>query len=389
MGTKYDLIGQRFGSLLVTEKINKNDRIKYNINPKNNQTYWVCACDCGNTSIQPTSSLTSGKSTMCWECGHYITASYKQKEYKGLKIGALTILETIHPSREEHKDNNKKPRTKVRCICDCGQEVTRLIDSLMRQKDNPYVSCGCLKTQRINNTFSVIGKKFGKLTVIEEILNDGKYYKSKLKCLCDCGEVTIKNRADVLSRHTTSCGCEQKRKASESNTIDFRSQISDYGIRFIKPAYKNKAGHWVWLCQCGFCSNTFEASPAKVLNNHIKSCGCLATSSGERLVSKILDSHNINYIPQYSFPDCKDKNKLKFDFAIVKNNTITNLIEFDGEQHFREITFFGGRSNFEALKKRDKIKDNYAYNNNIPLTRIPYYLSKEQIEKIIVNVINA
>ena len=51
-----NLIGQRFGKLVVKERYGSN---------KFNQTLWLCQCDCGNTHIVDTHSLTSGQSNSC------------------------------------------------------------------------------------------------------------------------------------------------------------------------------------------------------------------------------------------------------------------------------------------------------------------------------------
>lgn len=55
-----------------------------------------------------------------------------------------------------------------------------------------------------------IGKKYGMLTVIEEI---GKTINGRhrlfLKCVCDCGTVALKEKAHVLSGYSKSCGCMQ------------------------------------------------------------------------------------------------------------------------------------------------------------------------------------
>ena len=47
-------------------------------------------------------------------------------------------------------------------------------------------------------------------------------------------------------------------------------------------------------------------------------------------------------------------------------------IEFDGEQHFIPIDYFGGIENFKKIKIRDKIKNEYCKNNSIHLIRIRY-----------------
>ena len=55
-----------------------------------------------------------------------------------------------------------------------------------------------------------IGKKFGKLTVIEYIFGDhrkGFRIETKARCLCDCGKETIASIANLKSSNTQSCGC--------------------------------------------------------------------------------------------------------------------------------------------------------------------------------------
>ena len=91
---------------------------------------------------------------------------------------------------------------------------------------------------------------------------------------------------------------------------------------------------------------------------------------------------------QYTFPDCKYKNVLPFDFAILdKNNNPILMIEYDGEQHYRPVNFGGisdeeARENLRLTKKRDKIKTDYCKKNNIHLLRISYN-DFDKIEKIL------
>ena len=93
-------------------------------------------------------------------------------------------------------------------------------------------------------------------------------------------------------------------------------------------------------------------------------------SKGEYKIEKVIRDLSIPFYKQYSFKDCKNINKLKFDFYIPKYNC---CIEYDGEQHFKPITFFGGEKQFNKQQQRDKVKNQYCLNNNINLIRIPYY----------------
>jgi len=53
---------------------------------------------------------------------------------------------------------------------------------------------------------SLIGKRFGKLTVIAREPNN-KWREAMWKCVCDCGGETITTGKHLRSGHTTSCGC--------------------------------------------------------------------------------------------------------------------------------------------------------------------------------------
>ena len=64
---------------------------------------------------------------------------------------------------------------------------------------------------------------------------------------------------------------------------------------------------------------------------------------------------------------------LRYDFAILDSNkNVIRLIEFDGPQHSKPCSIFGGQKVFEETKARDVLKNQYAISHNIPLVRIPY-----------------
>lgn len=53
----YDLTGQRFGKLVAIERKGRKDGMP--------GSYWVCLCDCGNTTLVNTSNLVSGHTKSC------------------------------------------------------------------------------------------------------------------------------------------------------------------------------------------------------------------------------------------------------------------------------------------------------------------------------------
>ena len=111
--------------------------------------------------------------------------------------------------------------------------------------------------------------------------------------------------------------------------------------------------------------------------NHINlshGCPSCRSSKGEDKIAKTLEDSGIRFTPQYTFDDCRDKGKLRFDFAVFnENDDLFGLIEFHGEQHFKSVEFFGGKEAFYGRLKRDAIKRSYCAQNNIKLLEIPYW----------------
>lgn len=290
----------------------------------------------------------------------------------GKKFENLTVL---YRGEDIIKDN-KKRRVRWHCLCNCGIEFDVISDNLKRR---PNMTCNdCAKkirgeSQRKNK----VGNKYGRLTILEILPSSGS---TKVRCICDCGNEYIGCQSDIVCGHTKSCGCLHKEVTSQTNTKDWAGNVSDYGIEFLYQDYMNAKGQWLWKCRCGICGNLFTALPAKVNNGHITSCGCRIQSSGEEYIHCILKESNIDFIPQYKFDDCKFKYILRFDFALIKNDEILGLIEYDGKQHFEPIEFFGGEDGFKESKERDRIKNTYCELNNIPLLRLPYTLSTDEIK---------
>lgn len=131
---------------------------------------------------------------------------------------------------------------------------------------------------------------------------------------------------------------------------------------------------------CKICGHKWIARPYNILIG----CGCpkCNMSHGERNVESYLIRHNVNYIWQHRFDDCRNKSQLPFDFYLPDYNM---CIEYDGIQHF-EPTYFAGKGEewaleqFKEMQQRDVIKDKYCEENNIILLRIKY---NEDVEEIL------
>ncbi|KKK85990.1 hypothetical protein LCGC14_2767730, partial [marine sediment metagenome] len=119
----------------------------------------------------------------------------------------------------------------------------------------------------------VIGKKFGKLTVVkEDIGRPGK--RRYLVCECDCGNFKSIRKYNLTNGQTTSCGCFKKER-----------KISLIGQRFgfieVTQSVSSKNKRTMWLCRCD-CGKFKEIRAHSLRRGMVKSCGC-QQQEGNRL----------------------------------------------------------------------------------------------------------
>lgn len=142
------------------------------------------------------------------------------------------------------------------------------------------------------------------------------------------------------------------------------------------------------LHKCRIDGHKWKAAPSNILSGF--GCPVCNESHGEKLISRWLEEHDIKYIPQYTFNNCKYKNVLPFDFYLSNYNI---CIEYDGKQHFEPVDFAGkgeewAKQQFDVVKRHDAIKTQYCQENNIKLLRIPYFKNiEEELNQFFIHLI--
>lgn len=192
-------------------------------------------------------------------------------------------------------------------------------------------------------------------------------------CKCHCGNSFIATTTDINKQKIKSCGCMRTKLIGQAHFQDISGET--FGELYVIERDTNKLQTGkkpvtYWKCQCS-CGNIISVDRASLVNRGQSSCGC-KKSIGELNINKLLTNNNISYKSQYTNSDLRtDKNGyLKYDFAILQNDKVIRLIEFDGPQHNKQEYHFG---NLQDIQYRDNLKNNYAKQHNIPLVRIPYY----------------
>lgn len=226
------------------------------------------------------------------------------------------------------------------------------------------------------NTTDLIGRKFGRLTVIKfdkkeiKINEQGtKQYYSYWLCKCDCGnEVSVK-RNNLISDFTKSCGCLQRETCKErgqNNFIDLTgkrfSKLLVLGLER-KEEKSNSEGikhtTFYWKCKCD-CGNLVVREGDSLRRGNTQSCGCL--SNYKEFLQQGISYRKNEILKEGTRLDHLNNKTSKANTTGVRGVTFdkaTNkyraTIEFQGKKHhlgrFKTLE--------EAKKKREEAEEKY------------------------------
>lgn len=285
----------------------------------------------------------------------------KAQDLTNQKFNRLTCL-----YRSNNKNANNGKRSYWVCQCECRNYC--LVESY-KLKTGHTQSCGCYmreQTQKFNLN-DLTGKQFGRLTVRKRVGTDN--WRSPIwECICQCGNITNVTTHNLVSNHTTSCGCYNREQVQKINIKDLTNQQFGF-LLAICPLDERKRNNVVWKCKCLNCGNITYVITSNLTGGLTRSCGCI-NSYAELQINQQLINLNINFKSQYSFKDLRDINPLRFDFAFFNDNQkLLALLEYQGEQHFRKDNSEFG---LQQRTKTDQMKKDYCKEHNIPLYEIIY-----------------
>ena len=133
----------------------------------------------------------------------------------------------------------------------------------------------------------MIGKRFGRLVVIERHHSTPK--KVFWRCKCDCGNETVVDGWSLRSGETKSCGCYHRDKTRESR-IDITGQR--FGrVTVLEYSHSDKRRQTMYKCKCD-CGNIFITRGSGLKSGHVTSCGCTTRARTHSLSqSRIYHTH--------------------------------------------------------------------------------------------------
>ena len=266
----------------------------------------------------------------------------------------------------------------------CGL-VKRIPPNIIKCKPTWCASCDSQNARL--DTFSV-ARRIKEATNGEyELL--GEYKNANTSVLvrhnsekCDNNEYMVKWGNFKSGRRCPKCRttfAETKKRVSGWEPV-FMKELEESGCEMISSETKKKKDK-VEINNKKCKHESFFMTPDKFLMG--QRCPYCPRSYGEERIARYLDENGMTFKSQYSFQDLAMKKPLRFDFAIFDEDmNLKLLIEFDGEQHFKPVTHFGGEKKYKNQVRSDNMKNKYCETNDIPLLRIPY-LDVDNIEGIL------
>jgi hypothetical protein len=291
----------------------------------------------------------------------------------------LTTEEFIIRAKEKHGDKYdyslveyKNNDTKLKIICP--------IHGIIEQFSESHINTGCPKCfNKGKTTLEDFIKRSNIIHNNKYTYDNVIYIRAKSKVMITCpvhGDFPQKP-----NDHLCGCGCIKcsGRYSKKDEFIQNANKIHNNKYDYSLVNYKNNKTNVEIICPI---HGVFPQRP----DNHIQGNGCplCKESTGEKKIRMLLDNMNIKYEYQKKFEGCKNINFLLFDFYLSDYNI---CIEFDGEQHYKSINFFGGKKGLYYRKKLDDIKIKYCQNNKIKLLKIKYY-DFDNIDTILKNLLS-
>lgn len=328
-------------------------------------------CKCG-TERKLSLNKFQEKGNSCRECGKVKNAIKKSLEVqKYLERYGSKLIEINE--------------VKITYLCNCGKYSSSHVNHFKKYKKCKHCVENIRSRTKKKKSKSPANKTpYSKISELilehgcELLTNEANYLNtsSPIEIMCSCGKVKKTTYKNFMRSKYNCDDCFRESLKLDLATV--RDYYRKNGATLLSDKI-NSSDPLLFKCRCGSISSKLWTT--------FKRSGCcnecaISLSKGEEEITHLLIKRQVNFVRQHRFSEDDGICNKPFDF-IIKNEL---LIEFDGEQHFKPVDYFGGKDKFTRQGITDKIKNQYCIDNNIPLIRIPYWEFKN-IEYILENVL--
>jgi len=310
--------------------------------------------DCGKHDIQKQRIEQHLKGFGCQKCYN--------NEKKINSNHFINAMNEIHNNKYSYIDGYKNMKTKIKIKCEkhgifylypIHHKNGQGCKKCKMDKHNELKLFKFINNANIKHNFKFRYDKF---------IYNGYNKKSIITCPIH-GDFLMSSYSHLKGRECKKCKIDEQTKTNKQFLLDANKIHNNF---YIYPEkYVNSNRKMLIICPL---HGSFYQLPKNHTSNK-QGCPKCNRSNGELEIEMLLNDFNLKYIIEYKFEKCINKLPLPFDFYLPEHNL---CIEYDGEQHFKENTFWGGKDAFKKQQIRDKIKTDYCKENNIHLLRIRY-----------------
>lgn len=206
----------------------------------------------------------------------------------------------------------------------------------------------------------------------------------KVQCL-RCDKTSKEFYYNILKGHKK-CNCDLDKKFTRNLTpqefVEKWPALNQKNFSLVEgQEYNGRNAQYKIICNnCGHEDTRWGIT---LIDSEILCKYCDNGSKSEQFISMVLDNLKIKYIREYLVQ--YNNHQHRFDFYLPEYNT---CIEYNGQQHYQPIDYFGGQSQFLLRQERDKEKQQYCFENNIKLIIFRYDQSFQEIENQIGVIFN-
>lgn len=290
--------------------------------------------------------------------GKYLTNSEFKRRVRQIHGDQFTILSDYH---------GMSSKVKVRCN-PCGWQKEVQAERLL----NPKYGLKCPQHGHRQFDSSSFQKAINQTQDNQyTLLSEFTGFKDKVKVKCNICKKELYVWPHSLLGKRMGKNCKHVVQLDFEQASKQLNKISDGEIKLVHFSGVNHVATF----KCCKCKNVWKAKATGVFDN-LSGCPACSSSKGEKAVTEYLKKNKISFKPQFTFPNCKDKRTLPFDFAVFnRDGSLNSLIEYQGYQHFIDPSQFKkngffSKESVSSTQKHDAMKLSFCQKHWIKLIYI-------------------
>ena len=117
---------------------------------------------------------------------------------------------------------------------------------------------------------SLTGQRFGRWTVQDHYIDDGKY-RRKWLCRCDCGTERYVLDYSLIHKSSQSCGCMARVNSAKTTSHELTGMTFGELTVLEKAAERTNSSLIQWHCRCS-CGGEYTVDGTRLVNGRATHC---------------------------------------------------------------------------------------------------------------------